>query len=199
MAEALQFAKRMIRKPYKFFKENVLYIDNKPWPLYTTQDAKEYSVSQGVKGMYRSADDGLELALPSKAKHRFGSGYRSLNILSGFGNGKCHFAYITCKDRVDAETGDTVHVKWCASEYVKAVRYIVRKAFRDDPSLTHLWRDGDPNGYDTALGRAAEARASFTVIQQPHRRPGLNPLDYTFHDAVGNNYSFVNRPIIHSK
>ena len=182
--EANGFSKKWVRRPKTFFEKNVLYIDNKKWPLYTTEDAKEYSVSQGVKGMYRSAADGVEMALPSKAKHRFGTGYRALNVLGGFGNGKCHFAHVVCKDTVDYETGDTIKSNWCAKEYAKAVRYIIKKAFREDPNLTHLWRDGDPNGFDTNIGRAAEATAGLDVIQQPHRRPGLNPLDYTFHTAV---------------
>ena len=183
-AEALIFARKYMKKPYSFFENNVLYIDNKNWPLYTTMDAKEYSVSQGVKGMYRDAKDGLEFALPSKAKHRKGCGYRSLNILGGFGNGKCHFAYVCCKDKVNAETGDAVKTTWSAAEYKKAVRYGVAKAFREDPSLTHLWRDGDPTGFDTLVGRDAEAKLGRVVIQQPHRRPGLNPLDYSLHSAI---------------
>ena len=175
-AEALSFAQKYVKKAYSFFENNILFIDNKTWPLYTTMDAKEYSVSQGVKGMYRSADDGLELALPSKSKHRKGCGYKSLNVLAGFGNGKCHFAYVCCKQK---------GVNWSANEYKKAVRFAIKKAFEKDESLTHLWRDGDPTGYDTHVGRSAEATIEgCTVIQQPHRRPGLNPLDFSLHSEV---------------
>jgi len=176
--DALAFAKKYNRKSYEWFMKRVLYIDNKKWPIYNTLDSKEYATMQSVRGMYRTAKDGVELALPGK-KHRKGTGYKSLNIISGFGNGKCHFAIEVCKP--DAE-GDTRN--WCADEYVKVVRYHIRKAFRDDPELKFLWRDQDPNGFNTKKGTKAERSAGLNVVQMPHRRPGLNPLDFTFHDAV---------------
>ncbi len=157
----------------------MLYIDNKKWPIYNTLDSKEYATMQSVRGMYRGSADGMEMALPSKAKHRKGTGYKSLNILAGFGNGECKFAVEVCK--ADAK-GNAPN--WCANEYCKVVGREIRQAFSDDPELQVLWRDQDPTGYATKKGRKAEADAGITVAEVPHRRPGLNPLDFTFHDAV---------------
>jgi len=162
------FADTWMKKRKAFWSTSCAFIDCKVYTAYTTAQAKNYSYSTRVRGIYRPPGAGLDpkYTTPSPLKHRrgVGKGDTSRNYMAVVANGRIR---------------RFIHVegKWKTDTWIALLEGRVKTAVRAS-GATHVFRDGDPHAFNTYRGRAAESAFEWTTVQLTPRSPDLMPLDY---------------------
>ena len=73
---------------------------------------------------------------------------------------------------------------WCAAEYVNVVETELATLPQGINGVI-VFRDNDPKGFASNIGKNAEIDNDVPVVSLPRRSPNVMPLDYTFHRSIG--------------
>ena len=169
------FGKRWRRCAKARFGSEFAYVDLKTWAPYTTVAGRAFSQSSRVKRIWRKRKTGDSLNTKGGVtkpgyKHRRGAS----------GKSRCYFTLI-CNGKI--EVFHHVKTRWNTERWLELLRGPVKEAMTRC-GAKYLLRDGDPNAFDTHLGKAEEAKMPWTTIQIPPRSPDLNPCDYALWAAI---------------
>lgn len=167
-ADAVQWGKVWAKKSASFWQNEVLAMDCKMYPWYTSAKGRVLARRATKVGAYTEV--GKRIKKPSKRKHRRGN--IAIPICAGVGAGKIIMW--------------TLHeTPWCAEAYSHIVsRHLSRAVKLEGDKKLLVLRDNDPKGFESKRGQKAEQKNGLTIIKLPKYRSDLMPLDYSVWDNI---------------
>ena len=172
----VKVCKEWRKKPKSFWTKKVdLIIDNKKFPLCSTEGARKRLRQQRARGVLRSPAEGLSSGFtkPSIHKHRCYTG-GCVNILAG-----------VCGDRI--VLWEEVNGRWSADVASKMYAGPVKKALQRHRPGKRSWlimEDNDPTGYKSNKAKKTKKMSAISTLDQPVYSPDLNPLDFSLWSAI---------------
>ena len=152
-----------------------VYLDNKFFPVYTTEKGRLYVAKRVARGTFRKSGEGLAKGhVKPKKNLKFNTGAKSINVAAAISAKKTlMFQVIDGQWNGEAASGMYIHKLAPAlrKEYPSKRRFF-------------LLEDNDPSGYKSKAGKAAKVAMHIEVLELPRRSPDLNPLDYGFWSEI---------------
>ena len=151
------------------------YLDNKLFPVYTTEKGRSYAAKRVARGTFRKAGEGLAKGhVKPKNNLKFNTGAQSLNVAAAISAERTLMFHVI-DGRWNSESASDM--------YRNKLAPALRKAFPTKRRFL-LLEDNDPSGYKSRAGKEAKAAMRIDVLELPRRSPDLNPLDYGYWSEV---------------
>lgn len=164
------------KKPKTFWTEDVdLIIDCKKFPIPTSRAAVSRLRSQKVRGLLRTAAEGLKpgCTKPNARKHRFNAGGH-VHVLAGI-----------CGDRF--VLWEEIHGRWNSKKAEEMYAGPMKAALAKHRPGKKSWlvmEDKDRSCFKSKRGKLAKRASKIKTLDQPRYGPDLNPLDYSLWSAI---------------
>jgi hypothetical protein len=174
--ERLEICSKWQRLPARYYVDQVdMIIDNKKWPIPTSQQARRYLLQHRVRGHIRTPQEGLkpEFTKPSPRKHRRNPG-GCVNLCAGVSGGR-----IVLWEYLYGPWGGNAAVALYEGPILKTLQKTrgVKRRYT-------ILQDNDPRGYQAKKAVDARTAKHMCSMDLPRYSPDLNPLDYGIWDAV---------------
>ena len=176
-------AETWARYPEEYWTEGVQgYLDNKSFAVPTTPAKAALLRKQNVAGHLRKASEGRNVECVKPKDKRMYIGVPSIEVAA----------------LVSPSTGTILMFEWikkdipgkknwCGAYAKRMYEGPLKKALEEAyPELPYyvVIEDGDPNGYQTELGKAGKRKAKIRAKKLPPRTPNWQPLDYSIWKTI---------------
>jgi len=164
------------KKPAAFWRDRVdLIIDNKKFPIPTTEAAKRRLLNQKLRGVLRTRSEGLAAGFTKSnmRKHKFNAG-GYVSILAGI-----------CGDRI--VLWEEVRGRWTGKAAAAMYEGPIKRALAKHRPRKRTWlimEDNDPTGFKSNAAKHAKAENGMRTLNQPAYSPDLNPLDFSIWEQI---------------
>ena len=172
------FGKKHYKKPAEPWISDVHgHVDNKRFPMYLDQQAREHAARRSVRGAYRSGKDAVADHLV-KQKESLKFPVPGVQVTAGVVHGRIRFWKV-------------VQGRWNAKKAVEMYGDLAKcmaKAYPTHAAKPNAkWvvlEDNDPSGYKSSDAVSKKREEGIKVRELPPRSPDLNVLDYSLWKAI---------------
>ncbi len=154
-------------------------IDNKKFPMYTTEAGRDHAARRCVRGAYqvKGARPQQHLVKPKGGNMRFPA--RGVTVTAAVINGK-----IRMWDYVTGNWNGAAAAAMYKGPLIKSLTRAFPKHAKKARATWSVLEDNDPTGYKSRKGMDAKAEVGIVTDDLPRRSPNFNVLDCALRSQV---------------